>query len=1017
MNWRAEVVPVDTSWLRIISGASGTDEGEIIIGYDAYSGSVRTGTITITAPGAIDSVQEVTVYQGEINISDFTGTWEKLWDNGGNNEIVGWGINVNDDYEVALGENNSLRRPAILAIDQSVTHAALKVYDETTNRMITEWWNYGTQYIGSEAEHWNMQIGDRYVPFYNGKLLAIRLADNPSWAMLLIRDENIEGGYRHLWNNKGQDWIGNTIVDNGWRIKANDLFCTGRFSEKEMQLLCWGSERKCAMLLSLIDDGNGGFERKWYNDEGEVGGWDIGPDIYWQTSDFDKDGYDEIMLVGKDGNVTQNNVVRIYKFDLIKNDWVCIYGNASTGYIGEWKMNPGDHYGVTNFVDFGGESEIGELADILPDEELFLANPWTGKAMLMTFINGEWLKIWENSTTGKFIDNIGMSTEDRYRALSIAKESEQNGLLTIEQTNDNYDWARFYRFNIPLLLVSPKQQYIPAYNEDNELYFYVNNNCPSDWTAEPKETWIKIVEQRYGTIQDTLVVKCDINLSEERSGIIEFSAPGMQNKTTPIVEIIQQSPEFPVANIPADYGSINEAIRAIKEKGGGIVAVAEGTYNEDVELLDGIWVVGTGKVEATIINGSGEKNTINITGVHSGGIIGFTIQNSGQKANFAGIKLTGGNHSSIIARNIIKHNNIGIRLEGSVPPLICNNTIVENIDDGISAGGNSPTVLMSNIITLNDGKGISANGKAINLITHNDVYDNKKGDYKNVTAGTGDISMNPKFSNGYHLSENSPCKNSGITLDGSSTDMGAYGGEYEKWLGMIFDYIMTDGSEPFVSEVAKTRISFENNIPTASELITISIIREVGEWNHEKTNIGKTWKIYSTNYIPGNKTITFYYNDGEMSILKENSLNIYYFNALSETWEEIHSVSRDMNNNSITINTNTISGNWTIGGTGIDDEDNIIPEKYVLFNNYPNPFNPTTTIKYGIPVHSKVTLKIYDILGREIKTLVDEIKDAGYHSVLWDGRNDNGRTVSTGVYIYRIQTNNFTNSKKMLFLK
>ncbi|MFC1725743.1 FISUMP domain-containing protein [candidate division KSB1 bacterium] len=94
-----------------------------------------------------------------------------------------------------------------------------------------------------------------------------------------------------------------------------------------------------------------------------------------------------------------------------------------------------------------------------------------------------------------------------------------------------------------------------------------------------------------------------------------------------------------------------------------------------------------------------------------------------------------------------------------------------------------------------------------------------------------------------------------------------------------------------------------------------------------------------------------------------------------------------------------------------------IPADYSLEHNYPNPFNPATTLKYSIPRTSIVNLKIYNILGQEIKTLINEKQPAGYHSVKWDGTNNNGVKVNSGVYVYRLQTGDFVETKKMVLMK
>ncbi|MFC2083453.1 S8 family peptidase [Bacteroidota bacterium] len=95
-----------------------------------------------------------------------------------------------------------------------------------------------------------------------------------------------------------------------------------------------------------------------------------------------------------------------------------------------------------------------------------------------------------------------------------------------------------------------------------------------------------------------------------------------------------------------------------------------------------------------------------------------------------------------------------------------------------------------------------------------------------------------------------------------------------------------------------------------------------------------------------------------------------------------------------------------------------IPEKYFVFQNYPNPFNLFTTIKYSLPEGSIVKVKIYNILGQEIKTLLNEYREAGvYEDLIWDGRNYSGRIVSSGIYFYRIITPKFVKTNKMILNK
>jgi subtilisin family serine protease len=98
--------------------------------------------------------------------------------------------------------------------------------------------------------------------------------------------------------------------------------------------------------------------------------------------------------------------------------------------------------------------------------------------------------------------------------------------------------------------------------------------------------------------------------------------------------------------------------------------------------------------------------------------------------------------------------------------------------------------------------------------------------------------------------------------------------------------------------------------------------------------------------------------------------------------------------------------------TSVKDNINPVPYKFELSQNYPNPFNPTTTIKYSIPSESRVVLKIYDMLGREVRTLLNEDKVPGNYSL-----NFNAGNLSSGVYLYKLTAGNFTSTKKLVLIK
>jgi hypothetical protein len=103
---------------------------------------------------------------------------------------------------------------------------------------------------------------------------------------------------------------------------------------------------------------------------------------------------------------------------------------------------------------------------------------------------------------------------------------------------------------------------------------------------------------------------------------------------------------------------------------------------------------------------------------------------------------------------------------------------------------------------------------------------------------------------------------------------------------------------------------------------------------------------------------------------------------------------------------------------GVEDEpEDNLPSRFELSQNYPNPFNPVTTIEYRIMSRRHVTIEIFNVLGQKVRTLVDETTSAGSYRIEWNGSDDAGRQVSTGVYLYRFRAGDVVQTKKMLLLR
>ena len=103
--------------------------------------------------------------------------------------------------------------------------------------------------------------------------------------------------------------------------------------------------------------------------------------------------------------------------------------------------------------------------------------------------------------------------------------------------------------------------------------------------------------------------------------------------------------------------------------------------------------------------------------------------------------------------------------------------------------------------------------------------------------------------------------------------------------------------------------------------------------------------------------------------------------------------------------------------TGAFTADGLHPRALSLKQNYPNPFNPATEIRFALPKDSYMVLEIYNVSGQLVRTLIDEHQPAGHYRVMWNGNNDSGERVASGVYFYSLRTDEKTISRSMVLLK
>lgn len=277
-------------------------------------------------------------------------------------------------------------------------------------------------------------------------------------------------------------------------------------------------------------------------------------------------------------------------------------------------------------------------------------------------------------------------------------------------------------------------------------------------------------------------------------------------------------------------------------------------------------------------------------------------------------------------------------------------------------------------------------------------------------------------SNNWHILKD----NNGLTWKFKKQDLTDYSQGYQydqfyiQWSGAYAGggYFFTDGNYKLKVVIIDQGANYCEQI--------INFTADVDESNALSLNISNSGTTYSATATGGSNNYTdykwWYRNDGQ--ITRELPVGVWYHNS---SWDDLSSI------------TYSPSYNWSLkcqvtdsdGNTAIDTYSGLannkskkydikqisVPSEVVLSDNYPNPFNPITQIKYGLPKRQKVRLDVYSIDGKIVKTLVDGSISAGYHIANWDATNTEGAKVSSGVYIYQLRCSNKLFTKKMIFAK
>jgi hypothetical protein len=166
------------------------------------------------------------------------------------------------------------------------------------------------------------------------------------------------------------------------------------------------------------------------------------------------------------------------------------------------------------------------------------------------------------------------------------------------------------------------------------------------------------------------------------------------------------------------------------------------------------------------------------------------------------------------------------------------------------------------------------------------------------------------------------------------------------------------------------------------------------------------------------------YPTEEVEEITDTTFQLIYEEILENVFE-----GRPVNGATVSLNVKATDGIDTVDVTGdnrviyvnryeyLSTEGEGVPVEFALHENYPNPFNPTTTLRFDLPEVSNLTLTIYNMLGQKVRTFNYQNTSAGYHSVKWNATNDYGDPVGAGVYLYQLQTKDFVKTRKMVLLK
>ena len=317
-------------------------------------------------------------------------------------------------------------------------------------------------------------------------------------------------------------------------------------------------------------------------------------------------------------------------------------------------------------------------------------------------------------------------------------------------------------------------------------------------------------------------------------------------------------------------------------------------------------------------------------------------------------------------------------------PILTHVTISGNTADyggGIELYDNSDATLINSIIWNNSPESIliwDSNTDAA-ITTYSDI----EGGWE----GEGNINADPLFTdadNGdYTLQSNSPCIDTGTAdIDGDGEE------DITNYFGLApdigaFEFVIA-GPTGLQSTIGDTSVTLTWN-PFTDDNLTLMFYK-----------VDRSTDSLFTTDLVANIAHENFFIDNDLEWDTEYYYRVAAFFGFWSGYSDVISVIL----------------NWM----NISDSDGI-PTSYKIHQNYPNPFNPVTTLRYDLPEDAVVNITIYDMMGRQVRTLVSSQQTVGYKSVLWNATNDAGSPVSAGLYFYMIQAGDFRQTNKMILMK